>query len=74
MKRGVLVCSLLTQRWLDQSGGNLVGWLRACARFSLQRNFFGSIDVYRGQVGEPQVPLLIHGDDIEAPNWACRDY
>ena len=52
----------------------MVGWLRACARLSLQRNFFGSIDVYRGQFSEPQVPLLIHGDDIEAPNWACRDY
>ena len=28
----------------------------------------------QGQVGEPQVPLLGYGDEIETPNWACRDY
>ena len=28
----------------------------------------------QGQVGVPQVPLLGHGDEIEIPNWACRDF
>ena len=28
----------------------------------------------QGQVGGPQVPLLGHGDEIEIPNWACRDF
>ena len=27
----------------------------------------------QGQVGGPQVPLPGHGDEIENPNWACRD-
>ena len=37
----------------------------------LAKEFFGS--VHQGQVGGPQVPLLGHGDEIETPNWACRD-
>ena len=28
----------------------------------------------QGQVGGPQVPLPGHGDEIENPNWASRDY
>ena len=28
----------------------------------------------QGQVGGPQVPLRSHGDEIENPNWASRDY
>ena len=28
----------------------------------------------QGQVGGPQVPLLGHGDEIETPNLACKDY
>ena len=28
----------------------------------------------QGQVGGPQAPLLGHGDEIENPNLACRDY
>ena len=27
----------------------------------------------QGQDGGPQVPLLGHGDEIESPNWACRN-
>ena len=27
----------------------------------------------QGQDGGPKVPLLGHGDEIESPNWACRD-
>ena len=38
----------------------------------LAKKFFGSVEVDRGRVGGPQVPLLHHGNDIETPNWACR--
>ena len=38
----------------------------------LAKEFFGSVEVDRGQVGGPQVPLLCRGDVIETPNWACR--
>ena len=38
-----------------------------------KKEFFGSVDVDRGQVSGPQVPLLGHGDDKETPYWACRD-
>ena len=37
-----------------------------------KKKYFGSIDVDRGQVGGPQVPLLGRGDDKETRNWACR--
>ena len=36
----------------------------------LAKEFFGSVEVDRGQVGGPRVPLLGHGDDNETPNWA----
>ena len=55
-------------------GRKLGGMVEGMCEIVLAKEFFGSIDVYRGQVGEPQVPLLIHGDDIEAPNWTCGDY
>ena len=38
----------------------------------LAKEFFGSVDVDRGQVGGPQVSLLGRWDDKETPNWACR--
>ena len=28
----------------------------------------------QGQVGGPQVPLLGHGDEVESPNWVCKEY
>ena len=39
----------------------------------LTKEFFGSVNIHQDQVGGPQVPLLGHGDEIETPNWACRD-
>ena len=36
----------------------------------LAKEFFGSVEVDRGQVGGPQVPLPGRGDDKETPNWA----
>ena len=35
-----------------------------------KEEFFGSVDVDRGEVGWPQVPLLGRGDDKETQNWA----
>ena len=40
----------------------------------LAKEFFGSDEVNRGQVGGPQVPLLGHGNEMKSPNWAFRDY
>ena len=34
-----------------------------------KKKFFGSVDVDRGQVSGPQVPLLGRGDDNETQNW-----
>ena len=34
-----------------------------------KKKFFGSVDVDRGQVSGPQVPLLGRGDDKETQNW-----
>ena len=34
----------------------------------LAKEFFGSVNIHRGQVGGPQVPLLGRGDEIETPN------
>ena len=36
----------------------------------LAKEFFGSVNVGRGQVGGPQVPLLGREDDKETKNWA----
>ena len=36
----------------------------------LAKEFFGSVEVDRGQVSGPQVPPLGHGDDKETPNRA----
>ena len=34
-----------------------------------KKEFFGSVDVDRGQASGPQVPLLGCGDDKETQNW-----
>ena len=39
----------------------------------LAKEFFGSINIDRGQVGGPQMPLLGRRDDKETPNLGCRD-
>ena len=51
-------------------GRKLGGMVEGMCEIVLAKEFFGSIDVYRGQVGEPQVPLLGRGDDKETQNWA----
>ena len=48
----------------------LGGMVEGIAENVLAKEFFGSVEVDRGQVRGPQVPLLCHGDVIETPNWA----
>ena len=38
-----------------------------------KKEFFGSVDVDRGQVSGPLVPLLGRGDDKETRNWTRLD-
>ena len=51
-------------------GLKLGGMVEGMQENVLAKEFFGSVEVGRGQVGGPQVPLLGHGDDKETPNWA----
>ena len=48
----------------------LGGMVEGMGENVLAKEFFGSDEVDRGQVGGPQVPLLGRGDDKETPNWA----
>ena len=57
---------------------DMAGWIRlklggmveGMCENVLAKEFFGSVEVDRGQVSGPQVPLLGRGDDKETPNWA----
>ena len=51
----------------------LGGMIKGMCENVLAKECFGSVEVYRGQVGGPQLPLLGRGDDLETPYWACRD-
>ena len=48
----------------------LGGMVKGMYENILPKEFFGSVNVDRGQVGGPQVPFLGHGDDKETPYWA----
>ena len=48
----------------------LGGMIKGIWENILAKEFFGSDEVDRGQVGGPQVPLLGRGDDKETPVWA----
>ena len=48
----------------------LGGMVEGMGENVLAKEFFGSVEVDRGQVSGPQVPLLGHGDDKETQNWA----
>ena len=48
----------------------LGGMVEGIAENVLAKEFLGSVEVDRGQVSGPQVPLLGRGDDKETPNWA----
>ena len=67
----MLVTYRLTDGWTD--GLKLGGMVEGMGENVLAKEFFGSVEVDRGQVSGPQVPLLGHGDDKETPNLACRD-
>ena len=51
-------------------GLKLGGMVEGMGENVLAKEFFGSDEVNRGQVGGPQVPLLGRGDDKETQNWA----
>ena len=53
-----------------QIGLKLGRMIEDIAETVLAKEFFGSVEVDRGQVSGPQVPLLGHGDYKETPNWA----
>ena len=55
-------------------GLKLGGMVEGMCENVLAKKFFGSVEVDRGQVSGPQVPLLGHGDEVETLNWACRNY
>ena len=50
----------------------LGGMIKGMGENVLAKEFFGSVNLDRGQVRGPQLPLLGRGDDKETPNWACR--
>ena len=49
-------------------GLKLGGMVEGMCENVLAKEFFESVEVDRGQVGGPQVPLLGHWDEIETPN------
>ena len=52
------------------SGLKLGGMVEGIRENVLAKEFFGSVEVDRGQVSGPQVPLLGCGDDKDTQNWA----
>ena len=62
--------SLIDSEMAGQIRLKLGGMVEGIAENVLAKKFFGSVEVDRGQVSGPQVPLLGRGDDKETPNWA----
>ena len=48
----------------------LGGMIKGMGENVLAKEFFGSVEVDRGQVSGQQVPLLSRGDEKETPNRA----
>ena len=48
-------------------GLKLGGMVEDMGENDLAKEFFGSVDVDRGQVSGPQVPLLLRGAEVEGP-------
>ena len=61
---------LIDSEMTGPSGLKLGGMIEGMWENVLTKEFFGSINIHRGQVDGPQVPLLGHGDEIERPNLA----
>ena len=51
----------------------LGGMVESMCENVLVKEFLGSDNIHQDHVGGPQLPLLGRGDEIETPNWACRD-
>ena len=62
--------TLLDSEMAGPIGLKLGGMVEGMCENVLAKKFFGSVEVDRGQVSGPQVPLLGRGDDKETPNWA----
>ena len=62
--------SLIDSEMAEPMRLKLGGMIKGMGENVLAKEFFGSVEVDRGQVSGPQVPLLGHGDDKETPNWA----
>ena len=65
--------SLIDSDMAERIGLKLGGMIEGMGENVLAKKFFGSVEVDRGQVSGPQVPLLGHGDDKDTPNWARWD-
>ena len=61
---------LIDSEMAGRIGLKLGGMVEGMCENVLAKKFFGSVEVDRGQVSGPQVPLLGHGDDKETQNWA----
>ena len=61
---------LIDSEMAGRIGLKLSGMVEGMGEKVLAKEFFGSVEVDRGQVSGPQVPLLGRGDDKETPNWA----
>ena len=61
---------LIDSEMAGRIGLKLGGMVEGMGENVLAKEFFGSVEVDRGQVRGPQVPLLGRGDDKETPNWA----
>ena len=75
--RGLSVCLSVCVCWDSISSQvlgpirlKLGGMIKGMHENVQKKEFFGSVDVDRGQVSGPQVPLLGRGDDKETQNWA----
>ena len=61
---------LIDSETAGRIGLKLGGMVEGMCENVLAKEFFGSVEVDRGQVSGPQVPLLGRGDDKETLNWA----
>ena len=64
---------LIDSEKAERIGLKLGGMVEGIAENVLAKEFFGSVNVDRGQVCGPQVPLLGHGDDKEIQDWTGWD-
>ena len=62
--------SLIDSEMAGRIGLKLGRMIEDIAENVLTKEFFGSVEVDRGQFGGLQVPLLGHEDDKETQNWA----